>query len=249
MYLALANSGRLTISGIAKVSKINRGDIYRTLTRLQDLSLIEKIIVSPVQFESVPMEECLAHLIEQREFKSAEIKKKAAETVDKFKKRRQKCLSINDPVSQFIMLPEKIAKARICESMIAAKKSLDLVNTWRMRQLAFYSSSERRQNSLERGVHFRIITDRPPPEQSLNGVKTIKEYPNHELRYCEGEVTVPLGIFDNKEVYILTKPSTNSTEAPTLWSCHPSLVSIVQNYFDILWLTSATNPINKTNAL
>ena len=54
VYLALVQSGTLKVGTIAQVSKVARPDVYRTLQKLQDLGLIEKIITKPILFRATP---------------------------------------------------------------------------------------------------------------------------------------------------------------------------------------------------
>jgi sugar-specific transcriptional regulator TrmB len=249
VYLLLVDSGTLTVNSISKVSKINRGDVYRAISKLLELNMVEKNIESPVKFSPVPIQAGISILLEQKDKNYTELKKKAFEIMNRYKRRTHLVHTEDEQKSQFILLPEKAAKAKIREATKNMRISLDLINTWRMRQLAFYNQDEVREKALDRGVCFRIITDRPPNGQSITGSRIIKESPKHLVRYCASPVNALLRIFDGKEIFILTSSSINSQESDALWSCNPSLIAICQSYFDILWQTSIECEKNKTNEL
>jgi sugar-specific transcriptional regulator TrmB len=248
IYLILVNSGSLTSNSLSKASAVNRGDVYRALSRLQEIGLVERVIDSPVRWMPVPIREGLSILLEQRDNENSELKKKAEELLGRYKRKSRITMSDDEQKSQFILLSEKAARIRIAEANRNMKTSLDLVNTWRMRQLAFFNSIGR-EKALAKGVRFRIVTDVPPIGESIRGAKQIKESLSHELRYCANPPTALVRIFDGKEVFVLTSPSSSSNDSSALWTCNSSLVSMAQIYFDAIWQTSMMCKKNKTNEL
>jgi sugar-specific transcriptional regulator TrmB len=218
VYLILVDSGSITFNSLSKVSELNRGDVYRSLFRLQEIGLVEKVIDSPVRWAPVPIREGLSILLEQRDNENSELKKKAGEMLDRYKRKKTITTSDDEQKSQFVLLPEKAARRRISEAVRNMKTSLDLVNTWRMRQLAFFNQNGERGKALARGVRFRIVTDTPPKGQSIRGARLIKESCKHEVRYCTTPPTALLRIFDGKEVFVLTSPSSSSSESSALWT-------------------------------
>ena len=55
-----------------------------------------------------------------------------------------------------------------------------------------------------------------------------------------------LGIYDKKEVFIIVDPTGDLFDSPALWSNNKSLITAIQEYFDLLWLTSMQHP-NETS--
>ncbi len=47
-----------------------------------------------------------------------------------------------------------------------------------------------------------------------------------------------IALFDRKEVFINTSTTDGLAETPLLWSNSSSLVTVVHDYFEILWLTA-----------
>jgi sugar-specific transcriptional regulator TrmB len=66
VYTALLESGPLRVSAIAKISKVARPDVYRNLSKLQKIGLVEKIIRKPVEYRAIPMKKGLSLLLETK---------------------------------------------------------------------------------------------------------------------------------------------------------------------------------------
>ena len=65
-YLGLAKFGPQKISVISKQSKVARLDIYRSLAKLQELSLVEEIVETPVKYRAVSLDKGIGSLLERR---------------------------------------------------------------------------------------------------------------------------------------------------------------------------------------
>jgi hypothetical protein len=85
----------------------------------------------------------------------------------------------------------------------------------------------------------RLVVEKP---ENLNSwpeiVQELKKNPSCTLRTVTNHPTVRLGIYDKKEVFIASNPTTYAMMSPALWSNNPSLLSIIHDYFEILWLTA-----------
>jgi hypothetical protein len=53
---------------------------------------------------------------------------------------------------------------------------------------------------------------------------------------------------DEKEVFIIAEPTVELSESPALWSNNSSLVNIVEDYFEILWMTALEKPEYSINS-
>jgi len=79
VYLALVKVGQARASTLwASLSGgVARQDIYRILSELQKLCLIEKVIVKPTEFRPLPIEECFSFLLQRRKDETAKLQKQA----------------------------------------------------------------------------------------------------------------------------------------------------------------------------
>ena len=67
VYFALARAGILKIADISKQSNVARPDVYRTLTQLYDLGLVEKVLQVPAQFKALPIDEGIKILLKKKQ--------------------------------------------------------------------------------------------------------------------------------------------------------------------------------------
>jgi hypothetical protein len=62
------------------------------------------------------------------------------------------------------------------------------------------------------------------------------------MKRAPGSPKTVLGIYDKKEVFMIIDPKEGLFDSPALWSNSQSLISVVQDYFEILWLTTMEKP-------
>ena len=67
VYLALVRLGKhSTVKAVSVFSKVARQDVYRTLTELRELSLVEMVIGNPALFMAIPLQETIAIMVERK---------------------------------------------------------------------------------------------------------------------------------------------------------------------------------------
>ena len=67
VYLTLVRTGKSTIRNIAENAKIARQEAQRVTSELQNVGLVERILVSPTEFDPIPLNEAVKFLVERRE--------------------------------------------------------------------------------------------------------------------------------------------------------------------------------------
>ena len=105
MYLALVKSGSSRAPEIAKVSGVARPDVYRTISRLQDMGLVKKIVSSPNEFRAIPIFDALSMLLQRRENEQAELTEKTDILLEKYNALQKN--ASKEKLNQFILIPEK----------------------------------------------------------------------------------------------------------------------------------------------
>ena len=58
------------------------------------------------------------------------------------------------------------------------------------------------------------------------------------MRFLPGRPKTGIEIYDKKEVFIIIDPERGLLDSPVLWSNNQSLLTVVEDYFEILWLTA-----------
>jgi sugar-specific transcriptional regulator TrmB len=80
VYLALVKLGtHSTVKTVSVFSKVARQDVYRTLTELRELSLVEMVIGNPALFRAIPLQEAVAILMERKNQRTRELLAEASE--------------------------------------------------------------------------------------------------------------------------------------------------------------------------
>jgi hypothetical protein len=140
----------------------------------------------------------------------------------------------------FVMIPEKEVARRTIEALENAQTSMFSIVSWRkFSNLMLNARKFRLKRALKRGVKLRFTTEKPEDAKLMPKiVETYRKKYSFEVRYLPAAPPAHVGLFDRKEVFINTSTSDGLTETPLLWSNSTSLIAVVHDYFEILWLTA-----------
>jgi sugar-specific transcriptional regulator TrmB len=244
VYLALVESGPLKISAIAKLSKVARPDVYRNLSKLQKLCLVEKIIRKPIEYQAIPLKKGLKLLIETKTQQYERIRAETrmlldTVTIEKPNKKKQA------ETPQFILVPKgKTVIEEIKTAIEKAEFSVDLVLSWKRFSQGIASVfAESMEIAWAKNLKFRFIIQDPP--QNKTGKQLIRfcrDKPFCQARFILRCPEAIFGIYDNKEIFIVLQSKTDLLGSPALWSINPSLIGLARGYFEMLWLTAMEEP-------
>jgi len=239
IYLAIALLEMATAKTISKLSGVRRENIYRTIPQLQEVGLIEKIIDTPIKFKAIEIEDAVSILLNRKIRQMEKMQKEAEAVIENFKKGAYtRGLKIEEK-TEFILIPKKIALThRKIQSINNAEKSIDVITTLKRLSQAGPNYFIAADEALKRGVKIRVITEKPTKELELPiSRKSTQKSKNNatKFRYSKQPIKNVIAIIDTKEVYIVTIPHSRLEESPALWSNNPSLIDIIQNYFEKLW--------------
>ncbi len=170
----------------------------------------------------------------------SEAQKKATSLLQKFKKKNaHEKAQLQEEDSQFILISEKGVIKRVRRNIENIRTSLDVITTLDRFKPRIFNFYEVGKKALERGVKFRLIINKPDDENSLTQIaKAVPKNPLFDLRCINTPPVATITIYDKKEVIIATLATAAVNEAPILMSNNPSLLAIVQSYFETLWLTA-----------
>ena len=235
VYLALVRLGQSSASRLYKKSEIPREEVYRKLHELQELGFVESSLTKPRMYRALPLKDVLQILL-----------KRKAEEISALQKESEKLLKLaTEKTSEdsifhgTLFVPKKHAlleKAR--KELINLERSLDCVLSWDKCIGWFTTHNDIFLNLLKRNIQIRWVIEKNEndiffgkidklPNSNLFKVRTISNCPES----C-------LGIFDKKILLLDTSPSSGFIQTPILWSDNASLVSLAQNYFDVMWKNS-----------
>ena len=225
-----------------------RPDIYRIILKLQECGLAEKIIDSPIRFKAAPMKECIHILLSSKMDEAINVRKKALKLLKKFEESEAKT-TVQEEYPQFVLIPKKeVTINRRRKEIEAAQTSIDgLVSVKRLGPTA-YTYQEVAKNALERGVKIRVITQKPENENEISEIiKDFEKNPSFKLRYILNSPLAVVTIYDRKEMLVTTSALADLGESPALWSNNPSLLAIINDFFEIMWITAIENQHEEPN--
>lgn len=243
VYFTLFQSGVSTVRTISKTSKVAREHIYEVLPQLQDLGLVEKIIGIPSEFRALPIKEGLSLLFQRRKRKTHELQEQTMEIIRSCAKENFETSSREED-SQFILIPKrKAAINRRKKEIEATQKSIDSIISSKRLEPTAYTYYEVAKKALERGVKIRAITEKPENENALPEViQDLKKNPSFKLKYILHPPSAILTIYDKKEMLVTTSPKTGLGESPALWTNNPSILAVINDFFEISWITAMATP-------
>jgi sugar-specific transcriptional regulator TrmB len=242
VYMALVESGSLKISTISKVSKVARPDVYRTLSKLQQLGLVEKIIITPLEYRATPINEGISRLLNTKTQQYEKVRAEAKILLSTAKKEEPKKKQINTP--QFVLIPKRTVIERIKNAIEKAQLSVDAVLSWkRFSQGIISMFAESMEIALTKNVRIRFVIESPPEgKTSEQLVQLCGKKPFCRVRFMPHYPEAVFGIYDGKEIFMVIQSKTDLPSSPALWSNNPSLIGLAKDYFKILWLTSMEIP-------
>ena len=168
----------------------------------------------------------------------SETEKKATRLLQKFKEKKSKS-TLQEDETRFSLFPEQTTVRRKERLLEAVQRSYDVVISWRNPHSAIFTDVEGIAEALQRGIEIRVIIDKPDEEKLLSDImKHLKKHPNFKITYLLNAPKALMSIYDKKEAWICTCTHPALEECPTLWSNNSCLLSVLQDYFDTLWLTA-----------
>ena len=236
IYLALLEVDESPVKTISKISGIDRAEVYRKISSLLKLGLIEKILGVPIKFKAVPLEDSLNLLLKKETVKHNQLKIKIDDVKKNLKHNHKKKLTTDD---QFVIIPGKKAHISWLKNKYnAIQKSIFGILTWKDdKSIQIFCTNELKR-AASRGVKSKILVYVPKNEKTefYQYLISNDDINNTEKRIISNCPLVLGGIFDQNEVVIGTTVNNPIQNADSVfWSSNPSVVSLFKNYFDELW--------------
>jgi sugar-specific transcriptional regulator TrmB len=118
-----------------------------------------------------------------------------------------------------------------------AQNTVDCLINWRGTLRAFENASEQYDRLLENGVKFRMLIDMPPEKKKFErAIKPLIVHSGCEIKYVSS-VPAYFLIRDDQEVLMSSSP-TNPIETPYLQIHNVALVSLIREYYELMWKTN-----------
>ena len=241
VYLTLTNLEKATVRAISTTAKVDRANVYRVISKLQELGLVEKMITNPTVFKAVSIHDGMRMLLERQAKEHKEIEAKTKELL----KRRAGNDKEKPPLEGgcgFALVPDESATIRkLLEMMNRSKESYDLIFHFESLVQGIDGVAIFLRDLKARGLNIRLIAYMNEGEKMHKKILSLKEKGKFEVRGTFASPSITISLFDRKETLFNTAPfnpaATHSlwSKTPSLWSNNPVLIAILQNYFDQKW--------------
>lgn len=235
VYMTLINTGNLSAKQASKYANVARQDIYRILTELQKIGLVEKIITTPTKFSAVPLQESISILMERRNKATVELEAKTRELIQRVSsKEKTPVLEENE---NFVLIPERERLInRLKKAISTAQNSIGVIISGSVLPQVLFVFSNEIKKAMTNGVEIRYIVNKPENMDSWKEiVSDFTKNPRFKLRFLSNAPETRCGIFDKREVFIATSPLLGAFQSPVLWSSNSSLINAIQDHFETKW--------------
>lgn len=226
VHLALTRLNKaVTARTISKFSKVARHDVYRILGELHEKGLVERIVATPAEFKSVPIEDCISILIGYKKEEFSQAQEMAARIIQKLRQTDSQS-ALKEEESRFILVPGKGAYLLKLRAIFEnSQTSIDAITTLERFRFIMFIFGDDIKKVLKRGVQFRVITQKAKDESApLETVKAFEQNPLFQVRYTYTPPQTILSIADKKEVTIAVSAKGGLDASSSLWSNNPNLV-------------------------
>jgi hypothetical protein len=147
--------------------------------------------------------------------------------------------ALEEAETQFSLFSEQAAVRRDKEILKAVQRSFDVITSWRYPHSVVIIDIEGIVEALQKGVEIRVIMNKSDEENLLSdALKHLEKYSTFKIRYLLNPPKALMQMYDKKKAWVCTCNNPMLEECPTLRTNNPCLLSILQDYFEILWLTA-----------
>lgn len=235
VYLWLAKSGISPIKSIARGTKIARQHIYKIAESLNEIGLVEKILDVPTKFRATPIEIGISILMENKNKEFTSLKSETTDLIEVVKKQAIKS-SVQEEKPEFVVVSGKaLTLSKLQQGLDDSKETIDGIGAWIGIKKAFHNNFENMKKSLDNGVKIRQIIDTPPDTNLFkNELKELLEHPSYSIKCVPPPPPAIMFLCDKKEVMV-SHSVASPEETPDLWVNNQHLVTILQDYFEMLW--------------
>jgi sugar-specific transcriptional regulator TrmB len=236
-YLTILNIGDSSARNIARASNVSRPNLYTTISSLEKLGLVEKIIMTPTIFRAVPLKIAIKVLIKNKTAEYISLKKKSRELLEITKAQSKSNHPILPEENQsFVLLPSnEDLKRRIYQAYNRAQTSLKAVGPLKMFQGWDKIDIQVFDRGCKRGVKFQLLIHEQSYDDKLLLPFMTRKSALFDIRLAPTLLPLMFCLFDKTELFFGTTSEQNFTMNPQLWTTNQSMILIVDEYFERIW--------------
>ena len=240
VYQTILKIGNATVIQISKSSTVRREDVYKVLSTLENMGLVEKLLGKPAIIRATPVAGALASLVLDEKVKSDEriaSMKTKFQALSKAKWTQPTVIGEEESIYSLIQ-GGKATIDRFTSSIISSKSNILWIDTpTEILHLISLLSAE-----IKRAIHNQveiklIIEDFRPDEDQKKQVQHSINIESIDARFNP----TPLNRFkniDGREAMISTNRTNTSEGTSALWTNDTNLIGILKKYFETAWSES-----------
>jgi sugar-specific transcriptional regulator TrmB len=236
LYVKLIELGKATVKSLSKNSGVARADIYRTMSSLYKLGIVQKFIANPVMFEAVLPEQALSILLDKKINETIALGEKTSNLIQTLNNRA--IVNTKEVESDIVLIPaSKIVFEKFISLINNAEKSVDLLLTYEHYEYLLNVIALPIQKAIKRGVQARIIIENnQQTKPTLEHRQFMKSIKNKEvcLRFISIQPSAVFSIYDQRELLLPINSTALPHQTPVLYSNNTSIVSLSSTYFEHL---------------
>lgn len=242
-YLCLISLKQSNASHLAKYSEVPRQDIYRILSELFDLGLVEKVVKVPNEFRAISANKCVALLVKRQKRRINELKNQAIEN-----------LCINDLVtleeqisySTIIVQKREATLMHIEELLSSVEKTIFFLSPPQKLYPLFFEQSRFFERAIKRNVKVKLLT----LKNNQKKPKIFEEkfdFPYFEIRFSDELPNVSFSLYDKSRIIIELDVNSGYLNSQILVSNNPALAQLGLETFKFNWSKSRQSDFRVIN--
>ena len=257
IYIFLAKHAALRSGEIAKLTKIDKGEVYRVLTNLQTKGLVEKTLEAPTRFTSTTFERAIDSFIKYKRDEANLVEKTKNQLIrdwNQITKTKQVL-----PIEKFIVIEgRRKLYPRISEMIKNTKTQLSSVSTLNglLRAEQFGVFEEILSHDSKEKINFRFLTE--VSDENLPKLKKILEKIPDNLTNIKGrnpnfdvKLSPQMVIRDKDEILLFINPPAEENleekDDVGLWTNCRIIIQSFATMFEDLWMNSTDLKENTLN--
>ena len=247
VYLFLAKRGLQKARDIAKPLKMNKQQLYRSLTNLQSKGIVSATLEHPARFSAVPFEKVLDLYVKTKMEEAQSIQQNKDKILSVW---RSVAVGDTDASARFMVIEGRsVIYSKIQQMLQETKSQLSTVSNvpdlLRADQFGLFEANYEQASKSK--IQFRFLTELS--QQNAGAIKTLLKDMEKGKIVFEGRIPdLGLRLFprmvirDEEETIFFISPSTDAPATEQgdvcLWTNCKSLVQAMATVFEDLWHNS-----------
>ena len=236
IYLLLYKIGKTEVRKLGTMANIDRANMYKILDELARRGLVERIFEVPKSYRPIPMQEAINFLLEQKEDEYKRLVATSKELLKEETEFEKKPVLSNMDNMRIIPYGNKTVEKELESEWANIRRTAYLY----LEEVSFLEKkptiASMWKKAMNRGVKIRVITaglHRKPPDNIV--VRSLKKYPNFEIKYISSPITCSFYCLDGKETGFTLKEKNSSERVKDLLIKREEVGELIQTYFEMLW--------------